>query len=233
MCFCQGQHDYSVSDPLTSHQVGPLHPSPTQLAPGLHTCKLPLGGTRLPPPMPSLPGLVELGVGGEGRHPRGLQGTQPLSSTHDGTGTFLVSMKITHAPHLPNILIFLTFSRRGSQQAVVKEHKRSVTRYCIYPDPISQMAMCSFLHLLTHSFIHSFSIAVCSIYQSCSVASNSVTPLTVTYQASLSMEYSRQEHWSALPCPLPGDLSDSGIEPTSLASPASAGGFFTSCSIIR
>lgn len=105
--------------------------------------------------MPSLPGLVELGVGGEGGHPRGLQVTQPLSSTHDGTDTFLVSMKITHAPHLPNILIFLTFSRRGSQQAVVKGHKRGVTRYCIYPDPTSQMAMCSFLHLLTHSFIHS------------------------------------------------------------------------------
>lgn len=64
-------------------------------------------------------------------------------------------MKITHAPHLPNILIFLTFSRRGSQQAVVKGHKRGVTRYCIYADPTSQMAMCSFLHLLTHSFIHS------------------------------------------------------------------------------
>ena len=28
--------------------------------------------------------------------------------------------------------------------------------------------------------------------------------------------FSRQEHWSGLPCPSPGDLSDPGIEPTSL-----------------
>ena len=46
-------------------------------------------------------------------------------------------------------------------------------------------------------------------------------------QAPLSMRFSRQEYWSGLPCPLPGDLPNSGIEPTSLASPALAGGFFT------
>ena len=32
--------------------------------------------------------------------------------------------------------------------------------------------------------------------------------------------FSRQEYWSGLPCPLPGDLSDPGIKPTSLAAPA-------------
>ena len=37
----------------------------------------------------------------------------------------------------------------------------------------------------------------------------------------------RQEHWSGLPCPPPGDLPDPGIKPTSLVSPALAGGFFT------
>jgi len=42
------------------------------------------------------------------------------------------------------------------------------------------------------------------------------------------MGFSRQEYWSGLPCPLPGDLSDLGIEPESLMSPALAGGFFTS-----
>jgi len=41
------------------------------------------------------------------------------------------------------------------------------------------------------------------------------------------MEISRQEYWSELPFPTPGDLRDPGIEPTSLASPALAGGFFT------
>ena len=46
-------------------------------------------------------------------------------------------------------------------------------------------------------------------------------------QASLSMEFSRQEYWSGLPCPSPGDFPDPGIESTSLTFPALAGGFFT------
>ena len=41
------------------------------------------------------------------------------------------------------------------------------------------------------------------------------------------MGISRQEYWSGLPCPPPGDLSDTGVEPVSLMSPALAGGFFT------
>ena len=43
------------------------------------------------------------------------------------------------------------------------------------------------------------------------------TPWTVAHQASLSMEFSRQEYWSALPFPSPGDLPDPGIEPRFLA----------------
>ena len=43
----------------------------------------------------------------------------------------------------------------------------------------------------------------------------------------LSMGFSRQEYWSGLPCPPAGDLLNRGIEPTSLTSPALAGGFFT------
>ena len=49
-----------------------------------------------------------------------------------------------------------------------------------------------------------------------------VTPWTVACQAPLSMGFPRQEYWSGLPCPSPGDLSNPGIEPTS----ALAGGFF-------
>ena len=41
------------------------------------------------------------------------------------------------------------------------------------------------------------------------------------------MGLSRQESWSGLPFPSPGDLPDSGIEPRSLASHALAGEFFT------
>ena len=53
------------------------------------------------------------------------------------------------------------------------------------------------------------------------------TPWTVAHQAPLSMGFSRQEYWSGLPFPAPGDLSDSGIKPGSPASPSLAGGFFT------
>ena len=49
---------------------------------------------------------------------------------------------------------------------------------------------------------------------------------TVTRLAPLSMEFSRKEYWSGLPCPSPGDLLDPGIKPTSLVSPTLAGGFF-------
>ena len=41
------------------------------------------------------------------------------------------------------------------------------------------------------------------------------------------MEFSRQEYWSGVQFPTPGDLSNPGIKPTSLKSSALAGGFFT------
>ena len=53
-----------------------------------------------------------------------------------------------------------------------------------------------------------------------SVVSDSVTPWTVGQQAPLSMGFSRQEYWSVLPCPPPGHLPHSGIEPMSPVSPA-------------
>ena len=50
---------------------------------------------------------------------------------------------------------------------------------------------------------------------------------TVAHQAPLSMGFPRQEYWSELPCPPPGDLPKPGIELTSLGSPALAGRFLT------
>ena len=44
-------------------------------------------------------------------------------------------------------------------------------------------------------------------------------PWTLAYQAPLSMEFSRQEYWSGLPFPSPGDLPDTGIEPGSPTRP--------------
>ena len=56
-----------------------------------------------------------------------------------------------------------------------------------------------------------------------------MTLWTVARQAPLSMGVSRQEYWSGLPCPPPGDLPDPGIKPASPVSPALAGRFFCHC----
>ena len=73
----------------------------------------------------------------------------------------------------------------------------------------------------------------CGIWRGCIPAQSlscvrlSVTPWAVAHQAPLSMGFSRQEYWSGLPCPSLGSFPDSGIEPTSPASPSLAHGFFT------
>ena len=54
-------------------------------------------------------------------------------------------------------------------------------------------------------------------YISHSVMSNSATPWTAAYWSPLSMEFSRQEYWSGLPFPSPGDLPNPGIKPGSPA----------------
>ena len=53
-----------------------------------------------------------------------------------------------------------------------------------------------------------------------------MTLWAVAHQAPPSMEFSRQEYWSELPFPSPGDLPDLGMELESLVSAASAGRFF-------
>ena len=63
------------------------------------------------------------------------------------------------------------------------------------------------------------------VTKSCSTLCNS---MGVACQAPLSMGFPRQEHWSGLPLSSPGDLPNPGIEH---ASPALAGGFFTTESL--
>ena len=62
---------------------------------------------------------------------------------------------------------------------------------------------------------------------SCSVRSDSATPWTVACQTALSMKFPRQEYWSRLPLPTPGELPDPGTKPTSQVSLALAGIFLT------
>ena len=68
---------------------------------------------------------------------------------------------------------------------------------------------------------------VCVCAKSLSRVRLFAVPWTVAHQVPLSMELSRQEYWSGLPFSSPEDLPDPGITPSSLTSPALAGGFFT------
>ena len=69
-------------------------------------------------------------------------------------------------------------------------------------------------HIFTHSYyLHAHTYEVKSL----SPVQLFVTPWAVAYKAPLSMEFSRQEYWSGLPFPSPGDLPNSGIEPGSPA----------------
>ena len=90
----------------------------------------------------------------------------------------------------------------------------------ILPSPSPSPKVCS-LHLclfccLTYRVI--INIFLNSMWSEMKLLSHVwlfVTPWTVAYQAPPSMEFSRQEYWSGLPCPSPGDLPNPGIEPGS------------------
>ena len=69
-------------------------------------------------------------------------------------------------------------------------------------------------------------IIVYVFLSACLVVQLYATLWTVAWQAPLSMEISRQEYWSRLPFPTPGNLNP-GIKPTPSASPVLVGGFFT------
>ena len=66
------------------------------------------------------------------------------------------------------------------------------------------------------------SLGPTSGYITHTLVSDSVATWTVAHQASLSMEFSRQEYWSVLPFPSPGDLPDRGSKPGSPALQADA-----------
>ena len=67
------------------------------------------------------------------------------------------------------------------------------------------------IHTLMHVQCRALSLRSCATLE---------TPWSVARLAPASMGFPRQEHWSGLPCPPPGDLLDPGIEPTSPETPA-------------
>ena len=89
-----------------------------------------------------------------------------------------------------------------------------------------------YIYILSHILFHFGlsqdveynSLCYTSVAQSCPTLCDL---WTVAHHAPLSLGFSRQEYWSALPFPPPGDLPDPGIEPMSPISPALASGYFT------
>ena len=98
---------------------------------------------------------------------------------------------------------------------------------CAYCNSTSKLSL---LGWISWNFFTDVCVCVCVCVcvhvhvESC--VSTSLWPLDQARQAPLSIEFSWQEYWSELPFPSPRDLPDSGIKPTSLASPALAGRFF-------
>ena len=74
--------------------------------------------------------------------------------------------------------------------------------------------------------MHLTNTRVCMPAQLLSHVWLSASSRTVAHQAPLSMGLYRQEYYSGLPPPTPGDLPDRGVKPVSPASPAVRGGFF-------
>ena len=106
----------------------------------------------------------------------------------------------------------------------------AITNYLVNPTlgPFQYFFNCSFpheygLHFSVHFLVGKFWLKTehCLQYvvkvKSLSHVRLFVTPWTVAHQAPLSMGFSRQEYWSGLPFPSPGDLPDPGIEPRSPA----------------
>ena len=84
-------------------------------------------------------------------------------------------------------------------------------------EPFPTSSLCHLSHLMAP-------MGECSVTES---RPTRCDPMMIACQAPLSMGFSRQRYWSGLPCLPPGHLPDPGIKPTSLKSPALAGGFFT------
>ena len=79
--------------------------------------------------------------------------------------------------------------------------------------------------LQTRTFVLASQLAnLCCCLVTVMSDSQTITPQTITYQGPLPMGFSRQEYWSWLPFPFPGDFPDPEIKPMS---PTLAGRFFT------
>ena len=95
---------------------------------------------------------------------------------------------------------------------------RQRVHLCQSTDRVVPRGLCTCLSLDQKMCMHALTFSHVQLFE---------TLWTVAFQDPLSIEFSRQEYRSGLPCPPPRDLPNPGIEPTSLTSPALSGRFST------
>ena len=131
----------------------------------------------------------------------------------------------------------ITISSLLSVVSELPEGSKTGCSQVLRPRPCPQLSYSKFLELTVKTFLfllmlllsHStvFCKSVLTRASSLSGVRLSATPWTVALQAPLFVGFSRQESWSGLTFPSPGDLPDPELKPSSLVSPALSGGFFT------
>ena len=107
--------------------------------------------------------------------------------------------------------VAISYSRGSSQHILYLLH---LLHWQAGSLPLSHLC---FTHDRVYMSVLFFSLNVCPTLSFPCCVHLFATPWTVAHQAALSMEFSRQEYWSGLPFPTPGDLPDPEIKPTSLA----------------
>ena len=139
----------------------------------------------------------------------------------------IINTKLRKKYILCNLGEIKTEEKKTSGYNQIKEdfHKRRHLRWSFNNEQdLNQGRGCRKLKCLQEPHLYSDMCVCAQLFTSVQFFA---TPWTVTHQAPLPMGFSRQEYWSGLPLPPPGDLPHPGIEPMSPASPALVGGFFT------
>ena len=105
--------------------------------------------------------------------------------------------------------------RPAAERAFKSLSKRNSKGFSQSPYPIFQRHHSMCMLICTH--MHAYLYTRACVLSCFSPVPLFATPWTVTHHAPLPMEFSRQEYWSGLPCPYPGNLPDLGIEAVSPA----------------
>ena len=122
-----------------------------------------------------------------------------------------------------NICMSSEFQNRSLGEKKKKQTLTSRFKFCVLNRSFSSLLLLMLPQMVETALPELLGVFALCCCQSLSFVWLFVTPWTVAHQAPPSMGFSRQEYWSGLPFPSPGDLPDPEIE---LVSPALAGGLF-------